>query len=269
MKTTTRTLACGVSLLLLAQVAEAMTGREVMQEQKDRHSVDSEVASDTLVLVDSKGNSEQREVRRYYKALPGDEKRALVVFADPADIRGTALMIWNHPKGETDQWLFLPSQNKLQRVARSSRNSYFMGTDFTYGDMEVEDLDSYNYTVAREEAVDGQDCYVIEAIAKEDAQKEKSKSPYSKRVLWVRKDVFVTVKVEFYDRRGTLAKTQTNHDFVNARDKAWRPQKAVMVNHARNHKTLIGTRSRQVGDPVSDDLFTERYILSGKHLGPP
>lgn len=269
MKTMTRILVGGVSLLLLTHVVEAMTGREVMQEQKDRHTVDSEVAADTMVLVDGKGNSEQREMRRYYKALPGDEKRALVVFAEPADIRGTALMIWNHPKGETDQWLFLPAQNKLQRVARSSRNSYFMGTDFTYGDMELEDLDSYNYTVAREEPVDAQECYVVEAIAKEDVQKEKTKSPYSKRVLWVRKDVFVTVKIEFYDRRGTLAKTQTNHDFVNIKDKAWRPQKAVMVNHAQNHKTLIGTRSRQVGGAVPDDLFTERYILSGKHLGPP
>jgi hypothetical protein len=260
-----KSIVCGVSFLLLAEVATAMTGREIMQEQKDRHAVDSEVATDTMVLVDSKGKNEQREMHRYYKALAGGEKRALVVFVSPADIRGTALMIWNHPKGEADQWLFLPSQNKLQRVARSSRNSYFMGTDFTYGDMEPEDIDGYEYMVAREEAVDGQDCYVVEAVAKEEAQKE-TKSPYSKRVLWVRKDVFVTVKIEFYDRRGTLAKTLTNHDFVNVKDKAWRPQKAVMVNHALNHKTLIGTRSRQVDASVQDDVFTERYILSGKHV---
>ncbi|OGV66888.1 MAG: hypothetical protein A3K18_30595 [Lentisphaerae bacterium RIFOXYA12_64_32] len=262
-------LVCGVSLLLLAETTAAMTGREILQEQKDRHSVDTEVATDTMVLVDSKGNNEQREVRRYYKALAGDEKRALVVFVAPADIRGTALMIWNHAKGEADQWLFLPSQNKLQRVARSSRNSYFMGTDFTYGDMEPEDIDSYDYTVAREETVDGQDCYVVEAVTKADAPKEKTKSPYSKRVLWVRKDILATVKIEFYDRRGTLAKTQTNHDFVNVKGTAWRPQKAVMVNHAQNHKTLIGTRSTQVNVPVQDDVFTERHILSGKHVEQP
>ena len=151
----------------------------------------------------------------------------------------------------------------MQRIAAGGKKNYFMGTDFTYEDLEGDDLDDYNYNVLREEDLEGAPSYVIEALpASEEKARETS---YSKRILWIQKDNFVTVKIEFYDRRDTLIKIQTNHEWENLQGTLWRPKKILMDNLKASHKTVSGTVERTLNQEIDDSTFTERYILSGSH----
>ncbi|MFC1608066.1 outer membrane lipoprotein-sorting protein [Candidatus Latescibacterota bacterium] len=245
-------------------MAEEMTGRQVMEEQIKRHTVQSETTVDVMLLVDSKDRKETRTLKSYYKDLGGGETRTLVVFEEPATVKGTAMLTWEHKNGESDQWLYLPSQKKLQRIAQGSKKSYFMGTDLTYEDLEPEQMMNFTYTMLDPETVDGNECYVIESVP---SDKEKlKKSGYSKRTLWVRKDIFFTVKVEFYDQRGRLIKTQTNLDAENIGGTVWRAKKALMDNHKRKHKTLTAVKSDDTNVELDDAIFTERYLTSEKHV---
>ena len=142
-----------------------------------------------------------------------------------------------------------------------------MGTDFTYEDMEPEDIDNFNYTILRSEKLNQDkkdfDCYVISAVP---ANEEKKRgSGYSKRIMWIEKEYLYTLKVEFYDRRGRLQKIQTNHELKNVSGTIWRAKKSLMNHLMRKHKTLTGTTSRKINTSVMDSVFTERFILSGKH----
>jgi hypothetical protein len=244
--------------------AEDMTGKQVMEEQKKRHEVKSETTVDVMLLVDSKDRKETRTLKSYFKDLGGGETRTLVVFEEPAAVKGTAMLTWEHENGESDQWLFLPSQKKMQRIAQGSKKSYFMGTDLTYEDLEPEKMENVTYTMLEPETIDGSECYVIESVP---SDKEKLKrSGYSKRTLWVRKDIFFTVKVEFYDQRGRLIKTQTAMDVENIGGTVYRAKKALMDNHKRKHKTLTAVRSDETNVDIDDEIFTERYLISEKHV---
>jgi hypothetical protein len=244
--------------------AGTMTGRQIMDEQKKRHNVDSEYAESTLVLVDETGGKEQRVIKAYMKDMGNDLDRSLIVFLEPATVRGTALLTWQQKDRDDDQWLYLPSQKKLQRIAQASKRSYFMGTDFTYEDNQTEQLDDYQYTVLRSEEVDGHDCWVIESLPV--SPKKKQESGYSKRNLWIRKDIYFGIKIEYYDRRGRHIKTQTSYKLVNVQGSIWRPSQTLMDNYERNHKTLRGTRTQKINLAIDDEVFTERYIQSEKHL---
>ena len=251
---------------LVAQAAE-ITGREVMEKQKELHKVQSEIGDEIMLLVDKDGSKEKRLVKRYAKEVGDDVHRYLIVFLNPADIRGTALLTWEQEERDNDQWLYLPAQKKMQRIAKGSKKNYFMGTDFTYEDMEPEDLDNFNYTILRSEKLNQDkkdfDCYVIESVP---ANKEKKReSGYSKRIIWIEKGHIYTLKVEFYDRRGRLQKIQTNHALENVSGTVWRAKKTLMNHLGRKHKTLTGIKSRKINTPVKDSVFTERFILSGKH----
>ena len=255
-----------LSVPLAAQAAE-MTGREVMKKQKELHKVQSEIGNEIMLLVDKDGSKEKRQVKRYAKEVDNDVYHYLIVFLKPADIRGTALLTWEQKERENDQWLYLPAQKKMQRIAKGSKKNYFMGTDFTYEDMEPEDIDNFNYAILRSEKLNqdkkDSDCYVIEAIP---ANKEKKReSGYSKRIMWIEKEYLYTLKVEFYDRRGRLQKIQTNHALENVSGTIWRAKKSLMNHLVRKHKTLTGTTSRKINTSVKDSVFTERFILSGKH----
>ncbi|MEW6666937.1 MAG: outer membrane lipoprotein-sorting protein [Thermodesulfobacteriota bacterium] len=243
---------------------EELTGRQIMEMQQKRHTVKSETATVVVLLVDDKGGRKQRLMRRYGKELPDGIRRALLVFTEPRDIAGTALLTWELEGGEKKQWLYLPGQEKMQRIADQSKKSYFMGTDFTYEDLEPDVIDNYNYTLTGSEKVGDADCYVVAAVpATREGQR---KSAYGKRIAWVRKDIFFPLKIEFFDPRGRLLKVQTNHDLINLEGTVWTAKKYMMANNRPDHKTVMGLRDQKINIPIGDDIFTERFVLSGKLL---
>ncbi len=244
--------------------ARDMTGKQIMEEQKRRHEVQTEISEEAMLLVDNKGRKEQRIIKTYAKDLGDEQNRFLIVFIIPATVRGTALLTWEHNNRDDDQWLYLPSQRKLQRIAQGSQKSYFMGTDLTYEDLKSDNIDDYTYNTLTSKKIDGHDCYVIEA--RPATEQKKKESGYARRVLWVRKDIFFSVKIEYYDRRDRHIKTQTNLDLVNLEGTVWRPKKALVDNHKRNHKTLVAVKSIEINIPIGNDLFTERYIMAEKHI---
>lgn len=252
-----------VFLLFVPAVWAEPTGREIMQEQKNRHEVDSEYTESVMILSDSRDNRERRLLKEYNKDFEDGQNRSLMVFLDPADIRGTALLTWDHENAPSDQWLYLPAQGRMQRIADSSKKSYFMGTDFTYEDLEPEELDNFVYEVLRNEEVDGHACWVIEAVPASEEQKRIS--GYSKRHLWIRHDNYVTVRIDFFDRRERVMKTQVAHDLENIRGDLWRARTTLMDNFSREHKTVIGVQNRRINQEIEDSVFTERFILRGFH----
>lgn len=250
----------------LLEAAE-MTGKQVMEKQKELHKVKTEFGAEVMVLVDKDNNQERRQVRRHAKEMEKDVNRYLVSFLSPGDVKGTALLTWEQKGRENDQWLYLPAQKKMQRIAKGSKKNYFMGTDFTYEDMEPEDIENFNYTILRTEKFKHDekeyDCYVIEAVPANDEKKRES--GYSKRIMWIETKLLITLKAEFYDRRDRLQKTQTSHEFTNIAGTVWRPKKTLMNHHEKSHKTLTGVTARKINEAIDDAVFTERFILSGKH----
>jgi len=241
-----------------------MTAKQVVQEQEKRHSVSSESGTVVMLLVDKRGNKEKRLIKRYAKEVEPDISRLLLVFMKPADVKGTSLLTWQQKDRPDDQWLYLPARKKMQRIAGGSKKAYFLGTDFTYEDMEPEKLDRFSYRFVGSEQIDGNDCHVIDAVPAD--EKKKKESGYSKRRLWIRKDIFVTVKMDFFDRKGRLLKTLKNFEFKNIEGNVWRADKSLMNNFKKKHKTLMGTKTRHINAPIPDKVFSERFILSGQHI---
>lgn len=244
--------------------AKEMTGRRIMDLVKEAHDVKNDTADIVMLIIDKKGNKKKRLLKRYFKEFKNGLKRSLIVFREPKDIAGTALLTWELDGGRSKQWLYLPGQKKLQRMASNSLKSYFMGTDLTYEDLMPDEIDDYTYTLTREETLDGNACYVIEITP---GTEEKAKiSGYSKRVVFVRKDILFTVKIDFYNQRGRLLKTQTNHDLEKLDGDAWTANKTLITRYKKNHKTLMGIKNRKTDIVLKDAVFTENFILSGKYL---
>jgi hypothetical protein len=257
-------LLAGISTTLFA---EEMTGKQIMKKQEDLQKVDSEYGEELMLIKDMKaGSQEKREARRYGKDNEDGFSRSMFAFLSPADIAGTAVLTWEQ-EGEDDQWLYMPATKKMQRIASGSKKNYFMGTDFTYEDMEGEDIDNFNYTVLKTETltVDGKEwpCWVIEAIPANDEKKKES--GYSKRIMWIDQKTFVTLKVEFFDRRRRLIKTQTVFEIENITGTVYRAKKTMMDNTSKKSQTLTMVTTRKVNEPMDDEVFTERFILTGKH----
>lgn len=245
--------------------AGELTGRDIIKRQKDNHKSSLEIEKQMMMLIDKSGKKEIRQVKRYSKEMEDDVYRYLLVFLDPKDIKGVSLLTWQNKNGGDDQWLYMPAMGKqMKRIAGGSKKSYFMGTDFTYEDLSPDKIDNYTHKLLKEEKVGADDCYVVESVpANETVLKD---SGYSKKISWIRKDIFFTVKVEFYDKRGKLLKTQTVSDVEKIEGNLYRAKKVLMDHHKKNHKTAILINDRKIGSDIPDDIFTERSVLKEEAL---
>ncbi|MFH2201635.1 MAG: outer membrane lipoprotein-sorting protein [Elusimicrobiota bacterium] len=253
------------ALCIPAGAAEKLTARQIMQKQKDLHKTTSEIEFQKMMLIDRKGDKELRELRRYNLETGKDLYKYLLVFLSPKDIRGTSLLTWQKEGGEDDQWIYMPALGrKLKRMAKGSKKGYFMGTDFTYADLSPEPLDDNTYKLIGEEKLEGQEVWIIESTP---VPAKLQASAYSKKVLRVRKDIFFTVQIEFYNPRGKHIKTQTMSGIKQIQGTIHRADKALMDHLQREHKTVMMVTERELNAKVDPEIFSERSVLKEETLG--
>jgi len=239
-------------------------GRKIFEEHMDRHHVKSVQDHVVMLLIDKKGNRKIRSLKRYGKEFKDGLKRSLIVFLTPADLKSTALLTWQLSEGEYKQWLYLPGREALQRIAAQSRRSAFMGSDFTYEDLQPDVLDNFNFSPPEIETIEDQECFVIDITPA--TPKIKKRTSYGKRRVWIRKDIYFTIKIEFFDHHNRLIKTQTNHELTHTGNDIWYAGKVIMENYKKKHKTLMGVKKREANIDINDSLFTQKIILNGMHV---
>lgn len=113
------------------------------------HKVTYEMENQELVLLDIKSKQkESRKMKFYAKNIDGN-KKTLLSFMEPKEIRGAAVLNWSEG-GDDNQWMYLPALKKLQRIASGSKRKYFMGTDFTFADLDGENTKRNKYNCLKE-----------------------------------------------------------------------------------------------------------------------
>ena len=196
-----------------------------------------------LVLVDKDGSQKTREMMMLQK---GRDKR-LVRFTAPADQRGIAFLSL---PGDI-QYLYLPAFAKVRRIATSVKNTNFAGTDFTYDDLEATKWsDKWVPSIKSRD----QDTTVLELTPRPGRT-----SGYSKQIVTVQNDTFYPIRVECYDRSGTLAKVLTRTDLKQVQG-YWVAMTTTMEDLKKQHKSLMITSDLKLDSGIGDEKFTERYL---------
>jgi len=241
--------------------AAAQSGLDIMKKQRDLHKTRDEEETQGMTLVSKSGDTKQRKIVRYTLTGSGDLSKILIRFLAPRDVENSGLLTWEAKDGNDDQWLYLPATKKAKRIASSGKKNRFMGTDFAFEDLRPENLAAHKYAVLATEAVDGQPCWVIEAVPAN--TKQAADSGYSKRKLWVRQDNHYTVKREYYDKRDKLEKVQTDRKLRNVKASVWRADEVEMHDMQAGTKTIVAVEKRELDKGLKDSLFTEAELARG------
>ena len=210
-----------------------------------------------------------KNVKCYPAAIPGviavgstdknDKRSSIIKFLSPADVKGTGFLVNENSESADDQWLYLPAFNKSKRISSSNETDNFVGSDFTFEDINREDLDEFSYKFLTETDIDGQACYKIQAIPKSDDKIKES--GYSKRELFIRKDNYVLVKANLYDKKGILSKIYSTDNIKQIEGtQKWRAYTYQMANVKNSHKTIIVITKLEVNKGLAKELFTLKNL---------
>ena len=205
----------------------------------------------SMVLRNKKGQESLREVRVKVLEAENDGNMSLFVFDQPRDARGTALLIHSHKDRPDDQWLYLPALKRVKRISSSNRSGSFMGSEFTYEDMTVQEVEKFTYRYLRDEPCgDGLDCVVTERVPVEKG------SVYRRQEVWRDKEELRVWKVEYFDRKDAHLKTLTLGEYQQYLESYWRAGKMVMVNHLTGKSTDLVWTDYQFRADIDERDFT-------------
>ncbi len=250
-----------IAILMLTGITvhaqEKLTGLEIMKKVYNRPTGNDMEANLTMILISSSGNERVREIKQYIKDS-GDVEKKIMFFIKPADVRNTSFMNWSYddPKKDDDQWIYLPALKKIKRISSDSKGDYFMGSDFTYDDLGDRKPEEDTHKILREEKLNGEDCYVIESIPKDEDYM------YSKTVTWIIKGKWIGLKKEFYDEDGEYLKTLNIKNYKNIKG-YWIITQTEMDNVQKNHRTVMKLSNIKIDTGIPDSKFTERMMKRG------
>ena len=250
-----------IILLLMLQQFDAIaktpeaTGLTIAIEMDKRNSGWVDQTSDLLMLLRNQlGQESKRTLRIRVKEVQNNGDKSLSVFDSPKDIKGTAFLSYTHALTPDDQWLYLPALKRVKRISSANKSGPFAGSEFAYEDLTSQEVEKYTYKWIRDETLDGNETLVIERYP---AYKH---SGYTRQVVWVDKNMYQPLKIDYYDRKDAKLKTLSYSDYQLYLGQHWRARKMDMVNHLTGKETTLIWQNYHFNNNFTDRDFDRNAL---------
>jgi len=208
----------------------------------------------SMLLKNKQGDSSERVMNITTLEVPADGDKSLITFDNPKDIKGTAFLSHTHSLTPDDQWLYLPALKRVKRISSSNKSGPFVGSEYAYEDLSSQEVEKYKYKWLRDETIDGRDCFVIERYP------QYEHSGYTRQIVWLDKEMYQPLKLEFFDRKNSQLKTLQFLDYKQYLDQYWRPGGMQMINHQNGKSTMLTWTNYKFKNGLSDRDFDKNTL---------
>ena len=253
-RTFTFLLMIAISIPLLAQDK----GMEIAKKYEEAYTGwNAYTSKTTMILKNQHGQESTRLLSGKNLEQADDGDKSMIIFNSPKDVKGTAVLTYTHKVGPDDQWLFLPSINRVKRIASTNKSGPFVGSEFAYEDLSSQEIEKYSYKYVKDAEFNGSMCHVVE----QDPVDEKSGYKFM-HVYYNPDENYRIEKIVFYDRKGSKFKTLLYKDYQLFKGKYWYPGELHMVNHQTKKETRILFEDYNFDVDLDDSDFTQAKLKS-------
>lgn len=207
--------AAAMSVPRAAAAQDTLTAEQIVDAALDTNTIGFQSGEVTMTLFSTDADGEERTRSLAVRGLNQDGlNRALVRVTNPATQAGQTYLFRENTTGEDDVWVFLPALDDApRRISGAQKEGSFMGTHFTYADLESRDLRQATYTRLADESIGVFDCYVIDAVPNPGTEVE-----YASARMWIRKSDSIPLRTRFFDAAGDTLKTLYTEETALADD---------------------------------------------------
>ena len=133
----------------------------------------------------------------------------------------------------------------------------WMGSDYTNDDMINEGalVTKFNHKILRSEQFNNMDCWVIESTPKPNTA-----VIWGKKLSWISKDGYFTLKTESYDEDMYLVKTQTASKIKEFSGKRLPSFFEVIPADEPGHKTEVELLDITYNTPIEESFFSQQNM---------
>lgn len=251
MRRTIFLVAAFVSFTALQAAADAPRPETLLQEVKAWLEPAKPSRRELTMTVRSGAESVQWKAVQAREQDEGAES-VLTVLVDPADVRGTAVLVREEAGKPTTEWLYLPSLRRVRRTVPVDEFDAVLNTDFTNADLGFMNLQSRKVRLLGEETLNGVATYKIQETP--DDQRL-----FSRIVTWLNKTTQQPLKREYYDVANRLWKVETFDDMSIVHD-------VPTALHVRMEDVQTGYSSEYHVDRVDYDVALPKDLFDWQQL---
>lgn len=179
---------------------------------------------------------------------------SLVLVTAPAKDKGSASL-----KRHREMWNWVPSIERIIKIAPSMLSQSWMGSDFTNDDLinQSSIVVDYQHALLGNDSFEGDKVWVIEATAKPDAP-----VVWNKVTLWISQSTYLQRKVEFYDEFDERVNVLTTYDVKELGGRKIATRMEMKPVDKPGNKTIFTTHQAQFDFDINDDFFSQQQMKS-------
>ncbi|MFC1493155.1 outer membrane lipoprotein-sorting protein [candidate division KSB1 bacterium] len=237
---------------LTASTAQEMSGEKIINKVNEIVNPVSSYGISRMTIITTSGQSRTLTFESWSK---DKGEKSLVRYLKPSRVKDQATLMLNNAD---DIWMYFPRTNRVRKLASHAKKQKMQGSDFSYEDLGTGDAFITDFTPVRldDEEMEKHQCYKLELTRKTD-----SDLSYSRLIMWVIKDDFVPIVVDYYDEddpsRHLKRLVQSNIRIIDSIPTA---MNTVMYNKADNTQTELELIEIKYNVTLTDDMFTERGL---------
>ncbi len=272
-KATFKTLAFALMAMAIGNSAFADDASQIAKTMLELNVPSYSYATLLMDVIEKDGKVEHRELKEYGGGDNG-LKNAVFVFTSLASVKDTRILQAEKTNKDDDKWVYLPSLRTVRRLGSGDRSKPFVGSELTYNDMSTRKIgDDTHEMLSENEAVTvtssefGTVTYQTWKL-KETPVKAKARDvEYAYRQLNIDKNTYLPVKIQTFDKKGTLLKTTVIEKIEKTTGNKgvyWLRKSVNIVNEQTGRKTHVKVADYTFDKKIPPSYFTQQWLITGK-----
>jgi len=242
----------GLILPLLQAAGQQPDAAQIMSKSRDLSITGSLSANISLTITEKGGSTRSRTISMTTKSYADGMEKRIIKFIEPADVRGTSMLVVDNKNSADEMWIYLPALKKTRRIVTSEKGKSFMSSEFSNADMTSPTISDFTHKHLEKSGTNNQ--WIIESTpVNEDKADEYG---YSKKISYISVDKSQVQKMEFYNFDNELFKVIEIKSIFPLSDGKYLVKDMVASNLNTNRKSEILFSKINEGIKVDDSNFT-------------
>jgi hypothetical protein len=251
-----RVILLALLLPLLQAAAQRPDAGQIMDKSRDLSITGSMSANIILTITEKSGATRNRTISMTTKSYADGLEKRFIRFIEPADVRGTAMLVVDNKNTADEMWIYLPALKKTRRIVTSEKGKSFMSSEFTNADMSSPTLSDFVHKHLDSSGTNNE--WIIESTPISNDKADEY--GYSRKVSYISIDKNQVQKMEFYNFDNELFKIIEIKSIYPLGDGKYLVKDMIANNLSTNRKSEILFSNINEGIDVDDSFFTIRNL---------
>ncbi len=235
---------------LFVAAAYALTASEILAQSEALEHCATRTADYTMTITSKGGKNHVFKFTVVEKQSAGGARKTLRV-TEPANHKGLALLTWRRRGAADQQWLLRPGKKRARELDAGDRSDDFLDSDLSFADLGFRLPENADNQVLQQVLYDAKQCYLVESHPLKGVE-----SAYTYWRTWVDVANLVTVKTEFYNKKGKLVRTIAANKTAQIDGRWTVTQWEARTDLRSNAKTVITLDKATYDADVPDNALT-------------